>query len=382
MHIAFDAKRAYHNSTGLGQYSRTLLNSLALYYSENAYSLYTPSKTDLFKAGDNFSINTPQGVKKLLKGYWRSRSVITDLLNNGVDLYHGLSNEIPIGISKSEIKSVVTIHDLIFERYPRHYKKLDIAIYRKKFRNAVRNADKVIAISNQTKQDLINYYNTPESKIEVCYQSCNPVFEKKLPHDTLNYVRDKFNLPQRYYLYVGSVTERKNLLALCKALTLLPKEDRIPLVIVGKGKQYLQKVKRFLKENSLTGNAIFLSESPYNIDDPYVRDIIDLPALYQMATALIYPSLFEGFGIPVLEALWSECPVITSNVSSMPEAGGNAALYVKPEAPEELAEAMQKVVTHNDLREEMITTGIKHANKFSTDKTSACVMNVYKKLLS
>lgn len=380
MHIAFDAKRIFHNKTGLGQYSRTLVSSLSQYYPEHDYTLYTPSKSDLFQTANRYSVKTPGGVNTLLKGYWRSKAVIKDLLKNQVDIFHGLSNEVPIGIQKSGIKSVVTIHDLIFERYPRHYKRLDVAIYRKKFRHAATHADKVIAISNQTKQDLIDYYNTPESKIEVCYQSCEPIFEKAVQEDTLNYVRNKFNLPEQYFLYIGSVTERKNLLTICEALREINEETRIPLVVVGSGKAYLQKVKRYIEEHQLSKHIIFLSEAPYNIDSPHVRDPIDIPALYRMATALVYPSIFEGFGIPVLEALHCSCPVITSNRSSMPEAGGSAPLYINPNDQSELAEAMCRLISDESLRQKIITEGLKQAQKFTTDKTAARVMEVYKSL--
>ena len=174
MNIGFEAKRAYSNGTGLGHYSRTLISSLAQYHAEHRYFLFAPKTTDLFNATafNNIETVTPQWFPaKLFPSIWRSNWVTRDLKKQKIDLYHGLSHEIPIGIHKTGIHSVVTMHDLIFERYPKQYNPIDVQIYRKKFQYACTHADRVIAISKQTKDDLIELYKVPESKIDICYQS-------------------------------------------------------------------------------------------------------------------------------------------------------------------------------------------------------------------
>jgi len=377
MNIAFDAKRAYNNTTGLGHYSRTLIASLATYYPEHEYFLCTPKTSNRFNtaAFQNVHAVTPQQFPAIVfKAAWRSSWVKKDLKQLNVDLYHGLSNEIPVGIEKTGIKSVVTIHDLIFEHYPKQYNPVDVQIYRKKFRNACIHANKIIAISQQTKEDIIQFYKIPEKKIVVCYQACDPSFAVEVNEAEKLRVKNKYNLPEKFFLSVGSIIERKNLLTVCKAINQLKNKLDIPLVVIGEGGKYRNEVKKFIDANGLQEKVIFLSEQ-YSFDSS-----VDFPAIYQQALCMIYPSVFEGFGIPVLEALWSKLPVITSNVSCLPEAGGEGALYVDPLNAKQIAEAMLQIATENNVRKNLIIKGWQHAQNFKQQKCAADVMNVYKNL--
>lgn len=381
MKIGFDAKRAFQNTTGLGHYSRTLVASLAQYFPENDYYLFAPKITSLFKTGsfNNIHAIAPGTFPStMLKSLWRSNLVKNDLLNNHIDIYHGLSHEIPFDIHKTKIRSVVTIHDLIFERYPDQYSVIDRSIYRNKFRYSCNKADKIIAISEQTKEDIIQYYKIPENKITVCYQSCNPAFTELVSAEKKQAVAALYKLPKQFYLYVGSIIERKNLLLICKALKQL--EASIPLVVIGDGGPYKQQVKQYIRENALDDRVIFLSETPAARSSVAFKTATDFPAIYRQATAMIYPSIFEGFGIPVLEALCSKLPVITSNQSCLPETGGNAALYINPANETELADAMRSVANDDALKNSMIEKGIVHATNFTQQKCAGAVMDVYKKL--
>jgi glycosyltransferase involved in cell wall biosynthesis len=321
----------------------------------------------------------PAFPASLFSSAWRSSWVKKDLRKLNINLYHGLSHEIPIGIQKTKIKSVVTIHDLIHERYPHQYNPLDVRIYNKKFRYACENADRIIAISKQTKQDIIQFYKTPEEKIAICYQSCNPDFSKQISEQEKQRVKRLYALPEKYFLYVGSIIERKNLLAICEAMLHLKNELAIPLVVIGEGGKYKQQVKDFITANHLGKEIVFLSEHTAAKGEAF-KTAKDFPAIYQSAIAMIYPSMFEGFGIPVLEALFSNLPVITSNISSLPEAGGDAAYYVDPLDAGEIAEGMKKIFYDEKLRETMIQKGVLHAQNFTQEKCAAAVMNVYKSL--
>jgi len=379
MNIGFDAKRAYHNGTGLGHYSRTLIRSLAEYFPQHQYYLFNPKSSDLFKLeGKNIHEVLPSGLlHKTLSSVWRSKWINDDLEENGIDIYHGLSNEIPLDIDTTDIKSVVSIHDVIFERYPEQYSRIDVEIYKRKFKYACDHAGKVIAISKQTKRDIMEFYKTPEEKITVCYQSCNPAFGKTLDEKTRQQIRDKYSLPVEYFLYVGSIIERKNLLGICKAIYLLRNDLKIPLVVIGDGTKYKQKVKDFIRQHGIESQVIFLSENPLaKIASSFLR-AEDFPAIYQMAVAMIYPSFFEGFGIPVLESLWSRLPVITSNVSCLPEAGGDGAYYVDPNSAEEIAEGMKKIVNDRSFADTLKEKGWRHAQNFTQQKCAADVMRVY-----
>lgn len=383
MRIAFDAKRIYQNRTGLGNYSRTLVSSLAKYFPEHEYLLFAPKKTDLYDHTpfDNITDHLPQSsLHKILKSAWRSKWVIADLQKNNVDIYHGLSHEIPFGIEKTNIKSVVTIHDLIFEKYPEQFSTIDVRIYRKKFINACKNANAIIAISEQTKQDIVSLYGIHPNKIHVCYQSCNEAFGVMLTEAQQKIIQNKYRLPDRFLLSVGSIIERKNLLNVCKAISLIPENERLPLIVIGDGDRYKQSVKKYIHENNLSEWIIFLSEDERAKQSPEFRNGKDLPGIFQLATAMLYPSIYEGFGIPVLEALMSQTPVITSNVSCLPEAGGDAAFYVDPFNPSSIATAINNIMNDNSLTKNMIAKGLEHAKNFTQEKCATAVMNVYKNL--
>lgn len=377
MRIAFDAKRAFRNDTGLGQYSRNLLNALFAAYPQHEYYLMTPKTGPLFQppVAGNIHTELPKGLYKPFPSLWRSNGVRHDLSRLCIDLYHGLSHEIPVGLHRTGIKSVVTMHDLIFERYPQQYKAVDVAIYRKKFRYAATHADRVIAISKQTAMDLQQYYGVPENRIRVCYQSCNPAFAGWLNDEQLQQVRTKYNLPRQYLLSVGSVIERKNLLTVCKALHALKGKLDIPLAVIGNGGDYMKQVKNYIQANGLTDMVLWLSERPGGVAGE------DMPAIYQAATLMLYPSVFEGFGIPILESLWSRLPVITSNVSCMPETGGDAARYIAPYDVDAMANAIHEVTSNENLRQEMIERGLRHAANFTPELCAANVMKVYEELM-
>ncbi len=380
MRIGFDAKRAFHNGTGLGHYSRVLIRLLSENYPEHEYFLFNPRQSDQYelKGPRLHEVQPAAFLHRLFSSAWRSSWVKPDLKKYKIGLYHGLSHEIPFGIQHTGVKSVVTIHDLIHERFPQWYNPIDVRIYRKKFRYACVHADKVIAISEQTKRDIIEFYKIPAEKIDVCIQSCSPDYAVQVSEELKRATRLKYGLPERFFLYVGSIIERKNLLNICKAVYLLRPELDIPLVVIGDGGKYKQLVKEYITQQGLGERIIFLSERNETKHDPAFRTPAQFAAIYQSAIAMIYPSYFEGFGAPVMEALWSRVPVITSNLSCLPEAGGDAAYYVNPDSAEEIAGGMRKIFTDPVLADSMREKGILHARKYSPEKYAADVMNVYK----
>ena len=383
MQIAFDAKRAFHNGTGLGHYSRTLIQSLASQFPEHDYWLLNPHPGRHFTVTDT-TLNEvlPENVvHKIFSSLWRSRWCKQWLTDNKIDLYHGLSHEIPFGIHKTGIATVVTMHDLIFERYPAQYGRLDRQIYRQKFRYACKTADRIIAISEQTKADLINFYETDEKKIRVCYQSCHPRFSEKVNDSEKERIRQKYQLPPRYFLSVGSVIERKNLLQVCKAMVLLKGKLDIPLLVIGSGGAYKRKVQDYIASQGLQTKIIFLSDNKLFSQDPDFISARDFAALYQLSTALLYPSYFEGFGIPVLEGLCSKVAVITSNRSCLPEAGGPGAFYVDPDQAESIASSMYTAATNAEQVRQQTELGWQYAQQFTTAQTARSVLNVYEELL-
>ena len=372
MTLGFDAKRLFFNFTGLGNYSRDLVRNLNAFFPEHSLHLYSPKINDTDRTREFLYSLTYQvhRTKNPLKSYWRTFGMGKDLVRDQIDIYHGLSHELPFNFPK-EVKSVVTIHDLIFEKFPQQYAWADRQIYRKKFTHSCEIADRVVAISEATKKDLIEIYQVPEEKISVIYQSCAEIFYEKADEETQEKTRIKYKLPKDYLLYVGSIIERKNLLNIVKAIHLIPPDQQMPLVVVGEGKKYADKVKNYIHQNGLENLIHFLAQI----------DFADLPAIYQMATLFIYPSLYEGFGIPVIEALASGTPVITSSVSSLPEAGGPDSHYVDPNSIEELKKALEDLPANQAHLTSMYKKGEDYVKKFDREKVTREMVELYESLL-
>ena len=369
--LAYDAKRLFTNFTGLGNYSRTLLHDLSINFPDQAYYLFTPKiqknkATHFFSNSPMFKVSMPKKGNKL---GWRTFGIKKELIKQEIDIFHGLSHEIPMGVHKTGIKSVVTIHDLVFKHYPEQYKYIDRSIYNFKFNYACQNSDKIVAISESTKQDIVKFYNIKPSKIKVIYQSCHTQFKQQQSPSTIEAIVKKYKLPSNFVLYVGSVIERKNLLNIIKALEILPKNSSPHLVVVGDGGVYKKTVQNYIQSHHLEKQVSFIA-----------ANFEDLPALYQKATAFLYPSFYEGFGIPVIEALHSHTPVITSNISSLPEAAGEDSIQVNPASFEEIADATERVLTDDNLKQQMIQKGAAYVQKFDGDQAARNMMQVYENL--
>lgn len=374
--IGFDAKRIVRNGTGLGSYGRTLVNDLARY--ENLrLRLYAPDqgRDDLRRQvmeRDNLMFCYPdKSYSSIRKACWRSKGVIKDLQHDGVQLYHGLSGELPVGIRHSGIKSVVTIHDLIFMRHPEFYHWIDTKIYTWKFRQTVREADHIIAISECTKRDIMELGNVDESKISVVYQSYAPHFKNlslqhsdNSPSSLLSHLSSK-----RYILNVGTIERRKNILLAVKALALLPTD--LSLVIVGRHTPYADEVKAYAEEHQLADRVIMLHE----INNE------QLPPYYAHAETFVYPSVYEGFGIPIIEAISSGLPVVACTGSCLEEAGGPDTFYVTPNDVQGMADAIRRTLRDVPDRQQRIERSQKYIRRFEGNDVARQVMQLYQHLL-
>jgi len=373
LRIGYDAKRLFNNFTGLGIYSRTLLGHLAKAAPENEYWLYTTKikqhvETQVFLEHPPFKVQTPDGGNA---AWWRSIGIKKNLQRDGIQLFHGLSHEIPLGLHRTGIPSVVTIHDLIFKRYPDQYAFLDRLIYDWKFNYACQHADRIIAISESTKTDIVEFYGIDPQHIEVIYQSCDARFAQPRSPEEIAGVVQKYGLPQNYLLYVGSIIERKNLQRIVQALELLPPDLRLPLAVVGKGGAYEKQVRQYIADKRLGPWVHFIAPV-----------FAELPALYRGASVFLYPSQCEGFGIPVIEALNCGTPVITSNVSSLPEAGGPSAWLVNPESAEAIAEGIRVLLSDIQTRNARISAGLDYVKRFEASVVTGQMLALYTKILS
>ncbi len=383
MRIGFDAKRLYNNFTGLGNHSRTTIEILTAEFPEEEYYLYTTKVTDNtvthpFLHKEHCHTVVPSGTMK--GSLWRTLGMVDNLKKDGIELFHGLSNEIPVGISKTEIATVVTIHDVAFKTFPDMYHGLDRIVYDRKWNYACKHADHIIAISECTKNDIIKFYGVPKEKISVLYQPVDPIYynegcdevdntENKDRNDKASDTVDgdaTVNGP--YMLYVGSINSRKNLLGIVKAIEMLPGDLQIPLVIVGNGGAYKQQVQQYIAAHNMEKRFIWKQ----------IIDNRELKKLYAGASLFVYPSFYEGFGLPVVEALLCGCPVVTSNVSSLPEAAGPASIQIDPNDTRAIADGMEKALTDSRLRERMIEEGRRYAmDSFHPTVLARKLMDIY-----
>jgi len=371
MKLAFDAKRAFLNNSGLGNYSRSLIQSLLHYYPDNELNLYTPkikpsSFAESLKQAKQVSIISPSGfLANQFPAVWRSFAITDTLVKNKCDVYHGLSNELPLNISKFKGKKIVSIHDLIFLRYPELYPLMDRNMYDRKSEKSCKKADLVIAISEQTKKDIIEFYHIPESKIKVVYQSCDDVYYHVPSVENMLAARQKFKLPDEYILSVGTVEARKDLLTLLKSLTQI---QQAKLVVVGRKTAYYKQCEEYIVKEGLSGRISFLD----NVSNA------ELACIYRMAKLFIFPSLFEGFGIPILEALNCQVPVIAALNSSLTEVGGKDSLYFQTGNSKQLAELIRNVLNSETLSLKMIEKGTEQALKFRPAQIAMNLMEIYR----
>lgn len=367
MRIGFDAKRAFNNYSGLGNYSRYIISNICRFYPENECLLYTPSVADkdLFQEPEASIIKLPKSlIGKYSSSYWRSFRLSNWLEKDNIDMYHGLSNELPYGIHQSKTCSIITIHDLIFLEHPELYKPFDRYVYKKKVQYGTRAANGIIAVSEQTKQDMVRFLNVDESRISVVYQGCHRQFYHRVSHETLQFTRQSFALPAEYMLYVGTIEERKNLLKIVEALH--EGNIDVPLVVVGRKTAYYSQVKNYIEKNRMQ-NIHFLDQV----------QTTDLPSIYQGSRGFIYPSSYEGFGIPILEALNSGIPVITSKGGCLEETAGKGGILINPSDREEMIHAISQVLEDSALRDRLIREGGAHALKFREEQTIPSLYNVY-----
>ena len=374
--VAYEAKRYFSSQTGFGIYNRTLVRNLAVYYSNNRYLLLAPSvdSTDPEVVRD-FSFKQVERIglgkgKTALGRAIRHRGVIK---KNRVSIYHGLSQQIPRSIRHANVRKVITIHDLAYKYFPTNdYTDNDLKRRDKEIIGACASADKIVAVSQNTKNDLTKLFSIDPDKVGVVYQACDDRYRDVVEGNRLSCVLRKYGLPDIYWLTVGTMSKRKNLHLIVEAMSKVPDRIRRPLVIIGKETEYTKTVRELAKSLGIEHLLIF----PKNVSNT------DLPAIYQGANIFLYVSLYEGFGIPVLEALCSRIPVITSNVSSLPEAGGQESYLISPDDSSAVASAIEHIEHDKELRCRMIDSGYIYSQKFCGRVLAEEMMNLYKEVLA
>jgi len=373
--IGFDGKRAVLNYSGLGNYSRLALELIGNALPDTRLRIYSqktkenPQLSPVL-ANRKARIVTPDTFAGHLFGnLWRGRLLSSQIKREGIDLFHGLSNKLPIGIDRTGIPSVVTIHDLIFLPHPEFYHSFDARTYARNFRRSADLADRIIAISECTRRDLINYYDIDPGKIDVVYQGCDKSFYDPVTPEKIAEVRRKYSLPERYIVGVGTIEARKNQLLALRALPMIPADT--DLVLVGRPTKYVRLLQAEAERLGVSSRLHFIHGASF----------ADFPAFYAGALLSSYPSRYEGFGIPVVESLATSTPVVAATGSCLEEAGGPGAFYVNPDSPREFADAVEKIIGSPGLRMEMTEKGRRHIERFSAGEFTRGLLSVYTKTL-
>lgn len=357
MKIGYDAKRYFHNRSGLGNYSRDLLRILAEQYPQNQYLLFDKRPTPCAPPLQAVSLD-----KKVFSRQWHMGVQAQDC-----ELFHGLSGELPLRWSTKSPKKILTIHDLIFEKLPQYYSFLDRKIYFAKFSNAAKQADCIVAISEQTKRDIVELLKVPASKVQVIYQGCSPLFKEDLPKEFLEQTRKKYGLPEEFILNVGTLEDRKNGMLVLEALL----HDKIPVVFAGKNTPYTERMKAYAKEKGMDQRVWFLAGLSNR----------EIAALYRFAAVFAYPSEYEGFGIPIVEALSVGVPVVSNAAGVFPEAGGPGSWYVDIRNTEEFRTALVQLWKDERERKQRIEIGKSYVTRFDDAPLAKQWMEVYTSLL-
>jgi len=369
LNIGFDASYAFGQRSGTSVYSHNLLTHLSKIDKINKYIIFPFFEYHFLDNYQQYHPILSSNFKIYLKSFPKLfTSIFWKYLIPKLDIFHSTTFTIPE--KRISDKLVVTIYDTTFYTHPQYHQQANIDHCMKATINAVVQADKIIAISQQTKSDLINYFDCPESKIAVTYMACDEIFYSKVSATSINTVIKKFNLVKPYIFHLGSLEPRKNTLGLIKAYLLMPDnyQKQFDLVIAGGGGWMNNEIINYINCQNTFNRIKLIGYISTN----------SLVALLQHASCFAYPSFYEGFGIPCLEAMAAGCPVLTSNTSSLPEVCGNSALYCNPLDVENISENLTSILTQNNTKK--IALGKQLAKNFSWTKCAEETLDIYQSI--
>ena len=355
MNIGIIVNPTDKKQTGIGYYGTNLLRNLKK----------TKTKDNKYILLKNLGSTVP---KRIILGSLKLPRIVR---NQSLDIVHDLTQAPPF-LFDTKSKKVVTVHDLTRKIFPEFHSTTGNFVNKITLKSNFKKADKIIADSNNTKKDLIQHFQIKPQKITVIYGAANKNFKPIKNRKILNKVEKKYYLPQQFILYVGTLEPRKNIVRLLKAYASVSEKIKINLVIAGKkGWKYTEIFETYHKLK-LNDKVIFTG----------YLERQDLPAIYNLAKLFVYPSLYEGFGLPPLEAMACGCPVITSNTSSLPEVVGSAGIMINPYSVDGLTNTIKQILINKDLRKILTKKGLKQAKKFSWEKAARETLKVYEKLMN
>ncbi|MEX2007357.1 MAG: glycosyltransferase family 1 protein [Candidatus Levyibacteriota bacterium] len=358
--FGYDVDTGLPNRVGSGEVSFELLKQLYDLDKKNNYRIYLPvqKSVDLPKERENWSYIVVKN-QKLWTATALSKKLFSD--RRKLDVFFSPTHYLPVYIP---CPAAVAILDLSYIHFPELFKKRDLYQLKLWGKYSARKASRILTISEASKNDIINYYSVKSSKVDAIYPGI-----KEMDKKVRTNIRSKYKIEGDYILFVGTLQPRKNIAKLIEAFSEI-KNKNIKLVIVGKKGWMFEEILNAPKKYEVSERVRFID----SVSDE------DLPGFYAGAFCFVLPSLYEGFGLPVLEAMQNGCPVITSKVSSLPEAGGDAALYVNPHDSTDITEKLDKILSDDKLREDMIKKGFEQVKKFSWENTARKVLGVLEEL--
>ncbi|MDA1060340.1 MAG: glycosyltransferase family 1 protein [bacterium] len=365
MKIAIDIRTAGGEKAGKGWYTFHIVQNLLRLDRDNEYILYAKEGIAGFQQFKNARLKLIHG-----KGLFWHNKVISDVKREGVDIFFAPSSYITPALLPHHIKTIVTVHDLVAFLFPNRHNKKAVILEKLFLKRALKRADHIITVSQNTKKDILNKFKYERDKIDTVYCSAGDDF-KPVEKDSLTSFIAKTNLPKNFFLAVGTLEPRKNYTNLIKAFAKFrEKHPSYHLIIVGKEGWEFQDIYDEIRENQITKKVHILG---------YLSGK-SLVGLYNLAKGLVFPSLYEGFGIPPLEAMKSGCPVIASYSSSIPEVVGDSALLINPENPIEIANAMLKLANSEELCEKLRNKGLAQSRKFSWENSAKKLLEILEQL--
>ncbi len=374
MRICFDLSPAAHRHAGIGRYAHELLAALTRIDRANTYRVFH-NQLAFNEKVDAPLDPLPRTVIPLTAKPWRMSVLLADFLRvpmdrwiPGIDVFHGTDHLLP---PLRRARTVFTLHDLIFKFFPEYHLPLNRAFLGLMLPRFLRRADAIIAVSECTKRDAIRLYHLPPEKITVIYEGVDPALRPVEDKNLIEQARARYAHDQPFVLYLGTIEPRKNLIALIDAVRALRARGLSHRLLIAGRKGWLYQAT--FDHVTRTG----MSEAVDFLD--YVPDA-ELPALFAACDAFVFPSLYEGFGLPPLEAMACGAPVVCSNTSSLPEVVGEAAVLFDPGDVGEIAGAIERVVSDAALRDELRAKGIAQAARFSWERAARETLAVYERV--
>lgn len=361
-HIAVNTRLLLKgNLEGIGRFSDEILRRMVLAHPEVRFSfIFDRPFDERYLYADNVEPHVvfPPARHPFLFIAWFEYAVVWKLRRLKPDVFFSPDGYLSL---RSKVPQVPVMHDLSFEHFPEDVKKLEAWHYKKYFPRFAKKAKRIVTVSEYTKSDIQALYKVPSEKIDVVYNACGPHFFP-IPSEEQQAVRDQFSSGQPYFHSVGAIQPRKNLVNLIAAFDLFKAKSGAPhkLLIVGRKAWNFEEIIHSYAESAYKDDIVFTG---------YVTDE-ELNRIYASSFGLCYVPYFEGFGIPLVEAMTCQVPIITANVTSMPEVAGDAALLVDPRQPEEISEAMLRFLNEPELRTQLVEAGKKRIENFSWDRSA------------